>query len=167
MTRHLNNGIGIPKGSTLKTHSLMGPNFELLFFFFKYTSVSQKETRTGCPQRSYLSQSQKRERTFGQRHGELTAEGGWFLNEGLVCSPGSGGPTVLQVLITSSRCLEGFTGSSRFGVQPNPNSQVSTHLPPLPLMPRRQLSKCPPPSMQFTAKLPGPTGRGFCLRASL
>ena len=92
MTLHLNNGVGIPKGSTLKTHSLMGPNFEFVCLFLKYTSVSQKETQTGCPQRTYLSQSQKRERTFGQRHGERTAEGGWSLNEGLVCSPGSGGP---------------------------------------------------------------------------
>ena len=68
MTLYLNNGVGVLQGSTLKTHSLKGPNLEL-----KYTSVSHKETRTGCPQRTYLSQSQKRERMFGQRHGELTA----------------------------------------------------------------------------------------------
>ena len=45
MTLHLNNGVGIPKGSTLKTHSLMGPNFEFVCFFFKvHISKSKRNT---------------------------------------------------------------------------------------------------------------------------
>ena len=106
MTLYLNNVVGTLQGSTLKTHSLKGPNLEL-----KYTSVSHKETQTGCPQRTDLSQSQKRERMSGQRYGELTA-----------VPQALGAPTVLQVPITSSLCLDGFTGSSRFGVQPNPKT---------------------------------------------